>query len=453
MRSLILGLMLFASFPVVASTVLIQGAAADPLTNGQSFTFDDTNSSITYRFVDEYSHSRLSHEVNINVGGSLWSVQFMPPYGERLKPGFYADADNLRDYASEATPAIFVQRPGGVTCDTRHGYFRINAVSFDGNDTVNSLSMDLAHYCNGNEPALIAIRYNNDDPVDLAAFAENPVAPVNGFWFVSDYGDRTASIGNDGGNHFVVDLSGREYYFYRNLLDGVTLSYRGVGAWNFAFAPPWDGDPFSDTELAMGEYVDATMLFDNSNSGDGPGIGIDRNRMLCGGVVGRGSFRVHELEWGEDGSPQKLALDFVYHCSGDLQGPAARGAIRINSTVPVTTMPTVDYGTDSTRKVVLPIIRVLEGGSVSYAKAVFEWYGSELGFRLRELSYPGYQTDDYAAYPTLSVSGENLRIPRMAAQSLFNDPLLYDVTLAVPGGQFDVGRFYDVVKQRKLPVH
>jgi hypothetical protein len=100
-----------------------------------------------------------------------------------------------------------------------------------------------------------------------------------------------------------------------------------------------DGDGFTldlasgtGAALAVGSYEDARRFPFNDSS---PGLSFSGNGRGCNQVGGR--FVVREIEFNNDGSLRKFAVDFDHRC--ELNGPPLFGELRINSSIPFTSIP------------------------------------------------------------------------------------------------------------------
>ncbi|MEP7156889.1 MAG: hypothetical protein ABI905_14010 [Betaproteobacteria bacterium] len=100
-------------------------------------------------------------------------------------------------------------------------------------------------------------------------------------------------------------------------------------SWNAYIAGP------NNTGLALGTYVDAM----SSTSAGMPRFQISGTYDCSYSYTSKTKFTVREIEYLPDGTPTKLAVDFVMHCSND-SGYSSNisdviGFIRVNSTVPI----------------------------------------------------------------------------------------------------------------------
>jgi len=91
--------------------------------------------------------------------------------------------------------------------------------------------------------------------------------------------------------------------------------------WTVAFQSP------SGTDLAPGVYEGAI----NGPSPRKPGMLVRGEHRTCG--FGKGRFVILEAEYGEEGTVNRLAVDFEYHCENE--EPGLFGALRINSDHPL----------------------------------------------------------------------------------------------------------------------
>lgn len=117
--------------------------------------------------------------------------------------------------------------------------------------------------------------------------------------------------------------------------DGVfTISSNAVNHVGIRFSSAsqrWSLD-FAELEgerIEVDSYEEATRYpFQSPRK---PGLSVSGNSRGCNQLTGR--FTVHEAVYDSNGNLQQLASDFEQHCEGGT--PALRGAVRINSNIPV----------------------------------------------------------------------------------------------------------------------
>jgi hypothetical protein len=101
---------------------------------------------------------------------------------------------------------------------------------------------------------------------------------------------------------------------------GVTVAIDGTGiSWRLSFSAERDARLAVGTYAPLGKHPFTT----------GAGFGIIGGATSCFRETGR--FEVREIEYGGDGTVQRLAIDFEHHCNNT--DPALFGAIRYNSTI------------------------------------------------------------------------------------------------------------------------
>lgn len=125
----------------------------------------------------------------------------------------------------------------------------------------------------------------------------------------------------------------------RNFDKGISVNFDDGNYWSFEFAAP-TYDPTTNTndgnDLAVGFYDNSTRF--PFNSPTRPGLNFSGNGR--GNNTLGGWFNVLDVAYDTDGEVLRFAVDFrQFDESESMAGPSTYGSLRINSDIPVNTVP------------------------------------------------------------------------------------------------------------------
>ncbi|MCP4492203.1 MAG: hypothetical protein GY820_33575 [Gammaproteobacteria bacterium] len=170
-------LLIFSASQVDADTTIeLVSDPGDYIGQGQSYSYDDNNASITYS--RNYDNG-ITVSIN-NLPGDpslLWTFNLAAPGNAEIQPGVYEGAERF--------PFQGIENPGlsftgnGRGCNTLEGSFEVYDVTYDGGGDVTALSVSFEQHCGGNVPALRGtIVFNTVPPVGVSTIGMAPYEVV-----------------------------------------------------------------------------------------------------------------------------------------------------------------------------------------------------------------------------------------------------------------------------------
>lgn len=291
--------------------VLLHSDAGDYVGDGQSWSYDQTNSTIAVSMVDGSTTIRIA-------GDEDWNAWIQPVGGRsRLEPGEYTEIPRYPSF-DPAKRGFYWSRPGRF-CSSARSDLLIDSVRYD-DDVLVALDLSFEQHCNGAAPALRGtVHWRAGDETR----PPGPVTPIPSDLWQPASGATPATgdyvyLESDAGDYIGA---GKTYlYTAANATIALELFTGGtsitVGDWvgRFMAMTPL-------TRLQLGYYPDAGRLWaDNPARGRLSWHGEGRG---CSELTGW--FAVDRVTYSGN-SLTALELRFEQHCEG--LTPALRGKIR-----------------------------------------------------------------------------------------------------------------------------
>lgn len=261
--------------------------AGDWIGQGTSATYTPSTANITVDGSLEAVRLRVEND------SAWWDVELAAPYGEKLHPGVYRDAERPAGVTGRA-PGLDA---GGQSrgCNAVYGQFSVHQIEADESGTVTLLDATYTQRCEAPDaPALKGV-------IKYRAY------PLS-FTYDSDPGDYPGQ-GRSGTHRGATSIFSLHEWGIGGLSYGVSGKRE---RWSALLVPP------------TGESFEAGRTY-QAERGNGPGIaGLDVSGF--GGCNrSNGTLTITKLARDDDGTVTALAATFVQHCEG--AEPALRGTI------------------------------------------------------------------------------------------------------------------------------
>jgi hypothetical protein len=314
----------------------------DYIGRGEQFTLDLTNGNVfTTRGAD--NSIAIAHR-----GDDYWDVRFAAPRKRLLVPGPYELATR-HPFQSPVVPGLDVSGDHRG-CNRLTGRFEVLEAEYGIDGELEHFAATYEQHCEGWEPALFGtVMFNSKGPpyapppdsdgdgvldahdnCPLAANldqanddhdADGAVCDADGFTNSRIEMDSEAGDWVGQGGQYRMDPGDGDMTAQVYETGAVSIEFRGVDWWNFAFAPP------AGIALAPGVYEEATRF--PFQPDDEPGFSVSGQSRGCNSLFGR--FEILELVQAGEELAQFDVL-FEQHC--EYFGYALFGRLRYNATPP-----------------------------------------------------------------------------------------------------------------------
>jgi len=289
-----------------------QSDPGDYIGQGQAATFHLTREEFGVMLDPPQSELRFSIPFN---GSTWWNLNLKAPAGS-LAPGIYNNATRY-PFQQEGVPGLDFSG-SGRGCNTLTGRFGIVTAQFSGTE-VRRFHARFEQHCEGFSVALrgqIWIDASGAPPPPLREFPRSPWTPTTFFSYQSAPGDYVGQGGSG-----VITLKGMKFVARQSPNGPGVQVYLLSTAGPFIF---WSADftAPSGTSLLPGKYPRAARF---PSSPEVPGLDVSGNGRGCNAL--RGSFIVHEANYGPSGEVLRFHATFEQHCEGAV--PALLGEVRI----------------------------------------------------------------------------------------------------------------------------
>jgi len=252
------------------------------------------------------SQAELHFSIPSNgVGSEYWNLYFEAPSGV-LAPGLYNHATRW-PFQSIGVPGLSFTG-NGRACNQITGRFLIAIAEFAGTQ-IQRFQARFEQHCNGISTPLrgtIWIDAAGGEPPALAHFPPPPDGLTTFLSYESGVGDY---IGK--GRSETLTVSSMNWTVRKSPnRPGINVDLQSRTSPPFVF---WSADfaAASGTLLQPGSYTGATRYATSSGV---PGLAVGGNGSGCGTV--RGSFIVHEVQYGPSGEVLRFHATFEQHCDG-----------------------------------------------------------------------------------------------------------------------------------------
>lgn len=159
---------LVASLFITAGSVASAGSQltltsepGDYIGQGQNAVYTDTGTAFKYS-----TNFDNGITVAITNANTWWTLNLAAPGNARIQPGVYEQAARFPFQPADKPGLDF--SGNGRGCNTLTGKFKVNAVTYEADGTLSSLSATFEQHCEGNVAALHgAINYNLEPPMGV----------------------------------------------------------------------------------------------------------------------------------------------------------------------------------------------------------------------------------------------------------------------------------------------
>lgn len=143
------------------TTLLLRSIRPDPIANGKTLQFDDTQGTFSYP-------KSINGGVDIGFDGNsftqFWYIRIAPIKGRTLTIGQYEGVQTA-PVQSPVAPGLSVSGNGSA-CDPVRARFNISDIAFDASGIVSRLAVDFEQYCGiAASPLYGSLRYNSAVPI------------------------------------------------------------------------------------------------------------------------------------------------------------------------------------------------------------------------------------------------------------------------------------------------
>jgi FG-GAP-like repeat/Divergent InlB B-repeat domain len=168
-----------------------------------------------------------------------------------------------------------------------------------------------------------------DREVSTLVTTYRPGTRLSGVRLVSAPGDN---VGNGVRRLFLAPLDIPRAY--EGSAISIVTTGRSGERWSINVSPP------AGNSFVVGQYYENVKRYPFNN--ESPGLEVTTNNGSCGQVFGR--FIIHELTKDTNGVITSLAIDLEQRCDSNTKPPLV-GEVRINSSIPFTSLPSdIRYG-------------------------------------------------------------------------------------------------------------
>ena len=316
---------------------------AGPIVRIESDEGDFVGQGLTYEYVRESTTFNIGNNfdngITISIDGAstnspdrndFWTLN-LASAEDRLTVGQYNNAARFPFNAALQNGLSF--SGNGRGCNTLTGEFTIFEIEYDGDELI-KLTADFTQFCGNNATAAIrgSIRFdstlpleNELDPEEL--FPEIPPLITSGphIRLESDEGDF---IGR--GLDYEYTTATTVFDISDNFDNGITIRINGTSLNTPSISDNWTLNLSNgSTQLTVGQFDNASRF--PFNDSDENGLSFSGNGRGCNTLSGE--FTIFEVEYDGD-ELTKLTADFTQFCEGNNLGPALRGSIRFDASLP-----------------------------------------------------------------------------------------------------------------------